>query len=106
MYSSFESVFEFLQDPYFVTRDFTLSDQVFKLGNIVVNFVAFHFETIEFISGLFHLPSMGEGEFERSFEVIPEAFRGFGNLVIILSHYHLEDADLVYDPVFNMRSVD
>src|SRR5258708_12047316 len=106
MYSSFESVLEFLQDPYFVTRDFTSSDQVFKLGNIVINFVAFHFKTIEFISGLFHLPSMGEGEFKRPFEVIPEVFRSFGNLVVILSCYCFEDADLVYDPAFTIRSLD
>jgi len=64
VYSPFESIFEFLQDPYFVMRDFCLSDQVFELGNIIINFVTFHFEAVEFISGLFHLPSVGEGEFE------------------------------------------
>jgi len=43
VYSSFESIFEFLQDSYFVMRDFSLSNQIFKFGNIVVDFVAFHF---------------------------------------------------------------
>ncbi len=67
-----------------MTRDFCLSDQVFKLGNVIVSLVAFHFRVVKFISGLLYLSSMGEGELKQSLEIVPESFQSLGDLVIIL----------------------